>query len=98
MKLTIADCEIPQANLLYVVVSIGPFPVSFGAMLWGDEGRAIQRRLSLLSQQKALHYDAVDKDGLYSAGLCEIKDLKFEEMHTDPITIRVSGRLVHPFL
>jgi len=98
MKLTISDCEIPDANLLFVVVSIGPFPVTFGAMLWGDEGEAIQRRLRLLSQQKALHYDAVDKNGLYSTGLCEIKDLKFEKVSTDPITIRVSGKLAHPFI
>ena len=98
MKLRIADCQIPEQQLLYVVISIGPFPVSFGAIVWGDQGEDIRRRLRLLAEQKALSYDAVDKHGLSSSGLCEIRDLKFEDVSTDPITIRISGRLVHPFI
>ena len=98
MKLTIADCEIQPQYLLYVVLSIGPFPVSFGAVIWGEDGPAIQRRLKLLAEQKALPYEAIDNHGLSSSGLCEIRDLKFEETPTEPAMIKISGRLVHPFI
>jgi len=98
MKLRIADCEFREQQLIYVVLSIGPFPVTFGAVVWGDEGGAIARRIRLLAEQKALSYDAEDKHGLTSAGLCEIRDLKFEQTSTDPIMIKISGRLVHPFI
>ena len=98
MKLTIAGCEIRPENLLYVVLSIGPFPVTFGAVVWGEEGEAIRRRLRLLAEQKALPYEAVDKHEFSSSGLCEIRDLKFEETPTEPVMIKISGRLVHPFI
>jgi hypothetical protein len=98
MRLRIADCSFQEQQLLYVVLSIGPFPVTFGAIVWGDDGEAIARRIRLLAEQKALTYDAVDKNGLSSSGLCEIRDLKFEKTSTDPIMIKITGRLVHPFI
>jgi len=98
MRLKIADCEIPEQFLLFVVISIGPLPISFGAAVWGKEGQEIQRKLKLLAEQKALPYDATDKQGLSSAGLCEIKDLKFENTNTEPAMIKFSGKLAHPFL
>jgi hypothetical protein len=98
LRLKIGDCEIPEAFLLYVELSIGPFPVAFGGIARGDEALAIRKRLKLLAEERAVSYEAVDKNGLPSTGICDIKDLKFQETSTRPIMIKFSGRLVHPFI
>ena len=98
MRLKIGDCEIPEHFLLYVQVSIGPFPVAFGGVARGEEAERIRKKLRLLAQERAVPYNAVDKNGIISDGICDIKDLKFEETPTTPIMIRFSGRLVHPFI
>ena len=98
LRLKIGDCEIPEPVLSYVVLSIGPFPVSFGGVAGREEGAQIRKRLRLLAEEKAIPYDAVDKNGVASSGLCNIRDLKFEERPTTPGLIRFSGRLVHPFI
>ena len=98
MRLKIGDCEIPEPFLLYVELSIGPFPVAFGGIARGDEALAIRKRLKLLAQERAVSYEAVDKNGLPSTGICDIKDLKFQETSTRPTMIKFSGRLVHPFI
>jgi len=83
---------------LFVDVSIGPFPVSFGGIARGDEAIAIQKRLRLLAEERAIVYEAVDRNGFSSTGICDIKDLKFQETSTRPVMIKFSGRLVHPFI
>jgi hypothetical protein len=98
LRLKIGDCEIPEPFLLFVEVSIGPFPVAFGGIARGEEGIAIRKRLRLLAEERAVTYEAVDKNGISSTGICDIKGLKFEETPTRPAMIKFSGRLVHPFI
>jgi hypothetical protein len=98
LRLKIGDCEIPEPFLLFVEVSVGPFPVAFGGIARGEEGIAIRKRLRLLAQERAVAYEAVDKNGISSTGICDIKDLEFEETSTRPVMIKFSGRLVHPFI
>jgi hypothetical protein len=98
LKLKIRDCEIPEQFLTYVVLSTGYFAVSFGGVAPRDEVLEILRRLKLLSQENAIPYEAVDKNGVESTGICNLKDLKFGETPANPNVIRFSGRLVHPFI
>jgi hypothetical protein len=98
LRLRIGDCEIPEQFLLYVTLSSGSFAVSFGGAARRDEIAQIQRRLKLLAEQNALPYEAVDKNGVGSTGICNMKNLKFQETPSNPALIRFSGLLVHPFI
>jgi len=98
LRLKIGDCEIPEHFLLYVDLSIGSSAVTFGGVARGDEAARIRKRLRQLAEERAIPYDAVDKNGTASTGICDIKDLKFEETSTTPVMTRFSGRLVHPFI
>ena len=98
LRLRIGDCDIPRQLLLYVFESIGSSPVSFGGVAYGDEGESIRRKLTLLGEEKAIVYEAIDQNGLTSNGLCKIEELKFEETPTFPIRIKFSGNLTHPFI
>jgi len=98
LRLRIGDCEIPPQLLLYVFVSIGSSPVSFGGVAYGEEGESMRKRLKVLGEEKAVLYEAVDQNGLSSNGLCKIEELKFEETPTFPIRIKFSGNLTHPFM
>ena len=98
MRLIIGDCEIPADALLYVSLSIGSYPVSFGGVVRGDEGLGLLKRLKLLAEQRGIPYDAVDKEGIGSTGICKVVNLKFERTSTDPPMVRFSGRLAHPFI
>jgi hypothetical protein len=98
LKLTIGDCDIPERFLLYVTLSSGSFAVSFGGAARRDEIAQIQRKLKILAEQSALPYDAVDKNGVGSTGICNLKNLKFQVAPSNPAIIRFSGLLVHPFI
>ena len=98
MRLTVGDYEVPTETLLYVKVSFGPFPVSFGGMVEEDESPALIRKLKLLAEQRALHYDVVDKEGVSSTGICNLVHLKFEKILARPPRIRFSAQLAHPFI
>jgi hypothetical protein len=98
LKFKIADLEIPERLLLYVTFSVGSFPVSIGGIARGEEAQNIRKRLKLLAEERAIWYEAVDKNGVFMTGICTIKDLKFEETPTSPVLIKFSGRLVHPFI
>lgn len=98
MRLKIGDLEIPKDVLVYVAMSIGSYPVSFGGVVRGDEGAQLIRKLKLLAEERGIPYDAVDKDGVATTGICTIVNLKFENTTTDPPMIRFSGRLAHPFI
>ena len=98
MRLKIGDLEIPGEVLIYVTLSIGSYPVSFGGVVREDEGAPFLRNLKLLAEERGLLYDAVDKDGVASTGLCNIMNLKFEKTTTNPPMIRFAGRLAHPFI
>jgi hypothetical protein len=94
----VGDYEIPKNALLYVRLTFGPYPVSFGGVIGWDEAPDLVRSLKLLAEQMALHYEAVDRDGLSSSGLCNLIHLKFERTATPPPRIRFSGQLAHPFI
>jgi hypothetical protein len=98
LKLKIGSCEIPERLLLYVAFSVGSFPVSFGGVARGEQAEDIRKKLKLLAEERAILYEAIDKNGVFLTGLCNIKDLKFEETPTTPVLIKFSGRLVHPFI
>jgi hypothetical protein len=98
LKLKIRDCEIPEQFLTYVVLSTGYFAVSFGGVARREEATQLQKRLKLVSQESAIPYEAVDKNGVESTGICNLKDLKFVATRANPNMIRFSGRLVHPFI
>jgi len=98
LKLKIRDCEIPEQILTYVVLSTGTFAVSFGGVARRDEVTEMLKKLKLLAEERAVPYEAVDKNGVESTGICNIKNLKFGETPADPDLIRFSGRLVHPFI
>jgi DNA-binding response OmpR family regulator len=97
LRLRVGDCEIPARLLLYVFVSIGSSPVSFGGVAYGEEGEGLREKLRLLSGQIELLYDAVDENGVESKGLCKIEGLKFDETPTVPVRIRFSGQLSDPY-
>jgi hypothetical protein len=98
LRLKIRDCEIPEQFLTYVVLSTGTFAVSFGGVARRDEVTEMLKKLKLLAEERAVPYEAVDKNGVESTGICNIKNLKFGETPADSDLIRFSGRLVHPFI
>ena len=97
MRLIIGGYEIPERSLLHVDLSIESYPVSFDGVARQDDGVEIRRRLRLLAQERAIPFEE-DKNGVMSVGICDIKDLKFEETRTEPPLIRFSGRLIRPFI
>ena len=98
LRLRIADCELPRHCLLYVFVSIGAAPISFGGVAYGNEGEFIRERLNLLAEERVVLYEAVDQNGLESSGLCKVEGLNFDETPTVPIRLKFSGQLAHPFI
>ena len=98
MKLKIRDCDIPERFLTYVVLSTGYFAVSFSGVAPREEATEMLRRLKLIAQESAIPYEAVDKNGIESTGICNLKDLKFGGTPANPNMVRFSGRLVHPFI
>ena len=81
-----------------MVLSTGSFAVSFGGVARRDEVEQMLKRLKLLAEQSAIPYEAVDKNGVESIGICNIRNLKFGETPGNPGLTRFSGRLVHPFI
>lgn len=98
MRLMVGDYEIPESALRYVRLSIGPYPVAFGGVIGEDDAEELTRALKLLAEQRALHYEAVDTEGVSSSGICNLIHLKFERTVTKPPMIRFSGQLAHPFI
>ena len=94
MQLKIGDYEIPERFLRYVVL-YGAAPVSFGGVLFGDEGLQTKEKLRRLALMKAISYEAVDNNGVHTTGWCDVKNLKFDE-NTKPTT-KFFGELVRPF-
>jgi hypothetical protein len=94
----LGDYELPRGALLYLRITYGPHPVSFGGVISAIEAPELMRSLKLLSQQTAIHYDAVDREGTSSKGICNLTHLKFENIASPPPRIRFSGQLTHPFI
>jgi hypothetical protein len=94
LRLKIGDYEVPERCLRDVVLYRAA-PVSFGGVLVGDEGLRIKGKLRSLVLLKAVSYEAVDRNGVYATGFCDLRNLKFDENST---TIeRFSGDLVRPY-
>ena len=98
LRLTVGDYDIPKNALRYVRVTFGPYPVSFGGMIGGDEASELVRKLRLLAEQRAIRYEAVDNEGLSSEGICNLVHLRFERIAAHPSLTRFSGQLAHPFI
>lgn len=98
MRLIIGGYEIPERSLLRVDLSVESDPVSFDGVAPQDDGVEIRRRLRLVAQERAIPFEAVDKNGVTSVGICNVKDLKFQEIVAKPPLIRFSGRLTRPFI
>jgi hypothetical protein len=94
LQLKIGDCEIPERCLRYVVLYRAAL-VSFGGVLVGDEGLQTKEKLHRLVLMKAISYEALDSNGVYATGWCDVKNLKFDD--TTKPTTKFSGELVHPF-
>jgi hypothetical protein len=94
LRLKVGDYEIPERCLRYVVLYRAA-PVSFGGVLVGKEGSQVKEKLRRLTQMKAVSFEAVDSNGVYATGVCDLRNLKFDE-NTTPATI-FSGELVYPF-
>ncbi len=95
MKLKIGDCEIPEHCLRYVILYPESSSVAFAGVLVGEERLQMKAELRRLAQMKATPYEAVDRHGVGSSGLCDIKNLKFGSDSTPVITF--SGQLIRPF-
>jgi hypothetical protein len=80
-----------------VIATVGIALVTFGGVAPQNEAIGIMRKLSLLAQEKAVPYEAVDGEGIPSGGICDIINLKFEIMNTRPPTVSFSGQLIYPF-
>jgi len=94
LKLKIADYEVPERCLRFVILYPESASVSFGGALVGEKDRETGSELRKLAKLRAVPFEAVDRNGLGSTGICNLKDLKIIG-HSTPIR-KFSGRLVRP--
>jgi len=94
LRLKIGDYEIPERSLKFVVLYPNSSSVSFAGVFIGEEGRIAGKELRRSAQVRAVPFEAVDRNGVGSAGLCDVKDL---ELVGSSSFIKFSGRLVRPF-
>lgn len=95
MKLKIGEYEIPERCLTSVTLYYESSSVSFAGVLVGDQGLEAGRGLRRLAQMSAIPFEAVDRNGVLSSGICTIKDFKLDGESAS--RVRFSGRLVRPF-
>jgi hypothetical protein len=97
MRLRIGEYEIPEEALTNITLIEGTSTVTFSGMAQESEGMRIVSILKKLeSRRTAIKYEAFDELGVRSAGLCNITNLKFEEITTKPHLVIFSGELVSP--
>ena len=94
MKLKIADYEIPERCLRFVILYPESASVSFGGALVGEKDRETRSELRKLARLRAFPFEAIDRNGLGRTGICNMKDLKMIG-HGSPV-VKFSGRLVRP--
>ena len=94
MRLKIGDYEIPERCLKFVFLYPNSSCVSFAGVFVGEDGRIAGKELRRSAQVRAVPFEAVDRNGVGSAGLCDVKDLKLASRSS---IIKFSGRLVRPF-
>jgi hypothetical protein len=97
MRLRIAEYEIPEEALTNITFIEGTSTVIFSGMAQESQGARIVSMLRKLGTRRtAIRYEAFDQLGVRSAGLCNIANLKFEEITTKPHLVIFSGELVAP--
>ena len=97
MRLRVGEYEIPEEALTNVTFIAGTSTVIFSGMAQESQGMRIVSMLRrLASKRSAIRYEAFDQLGVRSAGLCNIANLKFEEITTKPHLVVFSGELVAP--
>ena len=94
MKLKVGDCEIPERCLRFVVLYPELSSVSFAGVFIGEKERETEAGLRRLAEMRAIPFEAEDRNGVSSAGICDVKDLKLAGGGT---SVKFSGRLVRPF-
>jgi len=95
LKLKIGDYEVPERCLRSVVLYPGSSSVTFAGVFVGEQGLQARTGLRRLAEMRAMPFEVVDRNGVSSTGLCDVKNLKFDGDGT-PV-IKFSGRLVRPF-
>jgi hypothetical protein len=94
LRLKIGDYEIPEHCLKSVSVYPELSTVAFTGVFVGEHEAKTGAGLRYLAEMRALPYEAVDKNGVASSGVCDIKDFKLVD---GSLTVKFSGRLVRPF-
>ena len=95
MKLKVGDCEIPDQCLRSIILYNDTASVAFTGILAGDQMLQTRKGLRRLAEIRALPFEAVDRNGVSSTGICDIKHLTFSGEGTS--RIKFSGWLVRPF-
>ena len=94
MRLKIGEYEIPERCLTFLTLYHRSASVLFAGVLVGEKGLQAITGIRRLAETRAIPFEAVDRDGVSSTGLCDIRNLKLEE---DSAAVKFSGRLVRPF-
>ena len=97
MRLRVGEYEFPEESLTNVTFIEGTSTVIFSGMAEERQGMRIVSLLrKLASKRSAIKYEAFDQLGIRSTGICNIANLKFEEITTKPHLVIFSGELVAP--
>jgi hypothetical protein len=95
LKLKVGDYDIPERCLKFVVLYYEDASVSFAGVLIDQKDREAAGGLRRLAQTRAIPFEAVDRNGVGSTGICNVKDLRI--VGNANSVIKFSGRLVRPF-
>ena len=95
MKLKIGDYEIPDHCLTSVTLYPELSSVAFAGVLVGEQRLQARTYLRRLAEMRAIPFEAIDRDGVSSTGICDLKNLTL--VGEDTPRIKFSGRLVRPF-
>jgi hypothetical protein len=95
LKLKIGEYDIPERCLRSVILYPELSTVEFAGVFVGEKDLQLIAGLRRLAEMRAIAFEAVDRNGVRTEGLCDIKNLRFDEDSTT--TIKFSGRLVRPF-
>ena len=79
----------------FVVLYYESSSVSFAGVLVGEQALKAGAELRRLAQMRAIPFEAADRNGIGSTGICDIKDLRLTGDGTS--VVRFSGQLVRPF-
>ncbi|HMK84310.1 MAG TPA: hypothetical protein VK503_11375 [Candidatus Bathyarchaeia archaeon] len=95
MKLRIGNYEVPEKCLRYVILYGESGTISFGGIIVEEQNSPTKSNLIRLAEEKAVGFEAIDRNGLGTEGFCNVKHLKFDERN--PSIVKFSGQLFRPF-